>query len=207
MVYCISVCGAFETNCYIYAHEKTRRGFLIDPAAQPQKILDFIGENNLVIEKILITHGHFDHIGAAEEIAKILDVKIYAHKNCDDYLLDPAKNLSQVYYHPIIVKGANHICEGEIIWLDANQDFSLKVFETPGHTEDSVIFYSQQDKIAFVGDTIFKGSIGNYTFPGGNFDNLMRSIKEKIFALPDDTVLFSGHSDPTTVLAEKRNLA
>ena len=188
MIYCIPVCGAFETNCYIYADKK--HGFLIDPGAQPQKLLDFISKNKFVIEKILITHGHFDHIGAVEKMAQKLNVKVYAHKNSADYLMNPVKNLSLQFHHSIILKDVNYIYDNDIIRLEANPNFTLKVIETPGHTEDSVIFYNEKDKVAFVGDTIFKGSIGNYTFPGGNFDNLMKSIKEKIFRAFDSNNCF-----------------
>ena len=205
MIYCIPVRGVFETNCYLYADGKTRHAFLIDPGAQANELLKLIKDNHFIVEKILLTHGHFDHIGAVNRLRKELGVPVYAHKKSDDYLMNPVKNLS-VYYDPITVSNAKYLYDGDVITLEANPSMALKVIETPGHTEDSIVLHSEKDKFAFVGDTIFQGSIGNYTYPGGSRNDLFNSIKNKIFTLPDDTVLLSGHSAQTTVIAEKQNI-
>lgn len=105
---------------------------------------------------------------------------------------------------PIIVRDAEYLDDGDVVSLNDDPDFAFKVLYVPGHTTDSVLFYSEADHVAFVGDTIFKGSIGNYQYPGGNADDLQRSIIRQIFTLPDKTVLCSGHSEQTTVGAEKR---
>ena len=97
-----------------------------------------------------------------------------------------------------------YLDDGDEVRLHADSDISFKVLYTPGHTTDSVVFYSEKDSVAFVGDTIFKGSIGNYQYPGGNAVDLQRSIINKIFSLPDDTILYSGHSEQTTAGREKR---
>ena len=200
----VQVEGYFAENSFFYIDDAPKHGFLIDPGAEAERLLAIIKDNNWRIEKILLTHGHFDHTGAVEEIRNALAVPVYAFATADAYLLDPFKNLSALCGSPIVVSNAIHFVDGEIISLRSNSSFGLQVIYTPGHTTDSVVFYAEKSQAAFVGDTIFKGSIGNYHFPGGNLRDLRCSITEKIFTLPDGTTLYSGHSEPTTVGAEKR---
>ena len=200
----VPVKGYFAENCFFYIDDRTKHGFIIDPGAQARGLLSLIRENGWVIEKILLTHGHFDHIGAVDEIRAALDIPVLAYKTADDYLLDAKRNLSALCGPSILVHGAERVSDGDLVHLDDNPSFSLRVIYTPGHTTDSVVYYSGRDSVAFVGDTIFKGSIGNYQYPGGNLRDLRRSIVERIFTLPDDTVLCSGHSEQTTIGIEKR---
>lgn len=200
----VPVKGYFEENCFFYIDDQTKHGFIIDPGAQAQGLLELIRDNGWIIEKILLTHGHFDHIGAVDELRSALDIPVMAYKTSDAYLLDARRNLSALCGPAILVKNVTYLTDGDIIHLEANPVFSLRVLYTPGHTTDSVVFYSQQDRVAFVGDTIFKGSIGNYQYPGGNLRDMQRSILDRIFTLPDETTICSGHSEQTTVGAEKR---
>lgn len=204
MVAEIPVKGYFEENAFFYIDDITKHGFLIDPGAQGKKLLEIIRENGWTIEKILLTHGHFDHTGAVNEIRQVLDIPVLAHERADEYLLDAKRNLSALCGPAVIVRDVSYVRDLDIIELEANPRASLQVLYTPGHTTDSVVFYSSRDKVAFVGDTIFKGSIGNYQYPGGSLRDLEKSIIDKIFALPDDIVLCSGHSGQTTVGTEKR---
>ncbi|MBR1457596.1 MAG: MBL fold metallo-hydrolase [Oscillospiraceae bacterium] len=184
--------------------DKTRHGFLIDPGAEAGRLLSLIRREGWVIEAILLTHGHFDHTGAVNELRDVLGTPVYAHEDADRYLLNPRMNLSAFCVGNWTMKNVEYLREGDIISLDANSDFSLRVIHTPGHTTDSVVYYSEKDRVAFVGDTIFKGSIGNYQYPGGDRQDIAESIIGKIFTLPDDTVLYSGHSEETSVGIEKR---
>lgn len=202
MVLTVPVKGYFEEYCYFYVSDSTRHGFIIDPGAQADKLLDIIRDNGLVIEKILLTHGHFDHFGAVEELREKLKCPVLAHEKSDLFLLNPMMNLSRQCVGDMVARNTTKFSDGDRIMLDDTH--KLQVIYTPGHTPDSVLLYSEKDRIAFVGDTIFKESIGNYTFPGGNKELLIQSIMERVFTLPDDTVLYSGHSEPTTVGAEKR---
>lgn len=202
MIAQVPVKGYFAENCFFYIDDQTKHGFVIDPGAQAGGLLPLIRENGWVIEKILLTHGHFDHIGAVDELRAALDIPVLAYKTADDYLLDARRNLSALCGPAILVRGAQRVNDGDLIGLEVDPSFSLRVIYTPGHTTDSVVYYSEKDRVAFVGDTIFKGSIGNYQYPGGNLRDLRRSIIERIFALPDDTVLCSGHSEQTTVGTE-----
>lgn len=202
MVQKIEVTGVIDENAYIYVDENSGHGFLIDPGAEASKIADIIIKNNWVIEGILITHAHFDHIGAVMDLKRVLKCPVYGYKNGDKYLLNPYYNLSAYFGESFILQGVGKVLDGDILSLKANPRFYLKVMHTPGHTEDSCIYYNHE--VAFVGDTIFKGSVGNTSLPGGNEQVLWNSIMKKIFLLPLDTKLYSGHSDVTTVSLEKK---
>lgn len=204
MIVEVPVKGYFNENCYFYIDDETKHGFLIDPGAEAKKLLKLISDKGWIIEKILLTHGHFDHTGAVNEIRDALGIPVIAHINSDQYLLDGYMNLSAECGSSIIIGGVEYTKDGDILALEANKDFKLKVIHTPGHTTDSIIFYSERDLVAFVGDTIFKGCIGNYQYPGGNFKSLQDSIIDKIFTLPDETILLSGHSDKTSVGIERQ---
>ena len=200
----LPVSDAILTNAYFYIDEQTRHGFLIDPGAEADRILQKIKDNKWVIEKILITHGHFDHIGAIQKIHQELKIPYFAHQKGKDYLTDVNYNLSVFFGKSVILNKAEYLKEGDEVTLQANPDIKLKVIYTPGHTQDSVIYYDINNNTAFVGDTIFKNSVGRTDLPGGNTQQLYQSIEEKIFTLPNETVLYSGHSEPTTVKQEKR---
>ena len=197
----VEVCGYILENTYFYIDEESHHGFLIDPGAESQKLLSMILENQWVIEAILITHGHFDHIGAVNDLRKVLQSDVYAYETSALYLENPFYNLSSAFGEEIKVTDVKRLKEHDVVCLKENPDFSLKVMYTPGHTKDSCVYYNED--CAFVGDTIFKGSVGNTGFPLGNEEELWSSIFHKIFALNPSTKLYSGHSEVTTVLEEK----
>lgn len=203
MIKRVEVADVFAENAYFYIDEKTGQGFLIDPGANAGQLLAMIRANNWDIKAILLTHGHFDHTGAVAEISETLGIPYYISVPGEAYLTNPALNLSSQNGRYSVLNDAQFFNDGDVISLPDNPDFSLQVIATPGHTPDSVTFYSPKENAAFVGDTIFRGSPGLTVFPGGNQPELMQSIGQKIFALPDDTVLYSGHTPPTTVGAEK----
>ena len=206
MVKGLEVTGVFTENTYFYIDEHTRSGFLIDPGAQAGLIYDTIRRNDWTIEKILLTHGHFDHIGAAELLREKLVAPIYIYPSDAKYLTDPYLNLSGNSEQPIRVAHYEELTDGEIIRLKANSGFYLKVIHTPGHTPGSVTYYSPEERVAFVGDTLYQHGPGLTNFPGGNRAELENSIVNKILTLPADTVLLSGHSSPITVEQERRIL-
>ena len=203
----VVVADIIETNAYFYIDEKTKHGFLIDPAAQADVLTGIIKENGWTIEKMLITHGHFDHIGAVDELHRQLNIPYTAHQNGKEYLTNGRLNLGDYCNRIFNLTEAEYVQENDEIILDADTSVKLKVIHTPGHTQDSIVFYDAVNNTAFVGDTIFKGSIGATHFPGGDFSQLTRNIREKIFVLPPQTVLYTGHSEPTTVGAEKSSFA
>lgn len=206
MVRQLTVYGVYAENCYFYIDDTTKSGFLIDPGAQAGIIYDTIMRNGWTIEKILLTHGHFDHMGAAEVLRTKLVAPIYIYPSDARYLTDTFLNLSGNTREPVTVTHYEELYDGEEIRLKANSGFSLKVIHTPGHTPGSVTFYSHNDGVAFVGDTLYEHGTGLTNFPGGNRQQLEESIVNKILTLPPDTVLLSGHSSPITVEEERRIL-
>ncbi|MDE6049564.1 MAG: MBL fold metallo-hydrolase, partial [Paramuribaculum sp.] len=198
--------GVFAENTYFYIDESSKSGFLIDPGAQAGLIYDAIVRNGWNIEKILLTHGHFDHFGAAELLREKLVAPIYIYPQDARYLTDTYLNLSENSGQPITVPHYEELRDGEIIRLKANSGFYLKVIATPGHTPGSVTYYSSEEHAAFVGDTLYQHGPGLTNFPGGDRSKLEESIINKILTLPDDTILLSGHSSPITVAEEKRLL-
>ncbi len=199
----LTVQGVFAENCYFYIDDTSNAGFIIDPGAQAGIILDAVRRNGWKIEKILLTHGHFDHFGAAELLREQLVAPIYIYPSDARYLSDTALNLSGNSGQPIRVAHYEELYDGEIIRLKENSGFYLKVIHTPGHTPGSVTYYSPTDRAAFIGDTLYEHGPGLTQFPGGNPRELEESIVTKILTLPDETLLLSGHSIPITVGEEK----
>ena len=206
MILQTEVHGIFATNCYFYIDDETKHGFLIDPGADADKLLKIIEREGFTIEKILLTHGHFDHIGAVNEIQSKLGVEVYMQGNGRDYVENPVWNLSAYFNLNMKLDSVTYIEDFSEIILSANRNFVLKMIPLAGHTTDSAIFYSKNDSVAFVGDSIFLNSIGRTDFPGGDEYILYKNLKEKIFTLPDDTILLSGHSEPTNVGHERKSL-
>lgn len=202
----LQVQGVFAENTYFYIEPLSKSGFLIDPGAQAGLIYDVIEHNGWHIEKILLTHGHFDHMGAAEQLREKLVAPIYIFPSDARYLTDPYLNLSANSGMPLTVPHYEELYDGEIIRLKANSGFYLKVIHTPGHTPGSVTFYSPEEKAAFVGDSLYQHGPGLTHFPGGNRHQLEQSIINKVLTLPPDTILLSGHSSPITVAEERRLL-
>lgn len=203
MIERVQVADVFGENAYFYVDPKSRAGFIIDPGAEAEKLYDMILRNDLDIKAILLTHGHFDHTGAVRFLSERLKIPYYISKPGEAYLIDPRLNLSAECGRHIVLPDAEFFNDGDFLSLPDNPDFGLRVIATPGHTPDSTTFYAQNEKAAFVGDTIFRGSAGTTQFPGGNQRDLYDSILNKILVLPDDTTLYSGHTPPTTVGWEK----
>lgn len=199
----LTVQGVYAENCYFCIDDASRAGFIIDPGAQAGLILDAVRRNGWKIERILLTHGHFDHIGAAVQLSEQLGAPIYIHHSDGRYLTDACLNLSASSGQPVTVPHYEELYDMETIRLKENAGFFLRVIHTPGHTPGSVTYYSPEEHAAFVGDTLYEHGPGLTHFPGGNRQQLEASIANKILTLPPDTVLLSGHSSPITVAQEK----
>lgn len=206
MVKELQVQGYFAENCYFYIDAHTNSGYIIDPGAQAGLIYDTVMRNGWHIEKILLTHGHFDHMGAAQLLRERLVAPIYIYPADARYLTDPYLNLSAESGQPVTVPHYEELYDGEIIRLKANSGFTLKVIHTPGHTPGSVTFWSPDERVAFVGDTLYRHGPGLTNFPGGNREQLEHSIVDKILTLPPDTLLLSGHSSPISVAEARRQM-
>ena len=194
------VVGQVQTNCYIVIHEETKECFIIDPGASAKQLADRIRNEELVPTAILLTHGHFDHAGGAEELAKAFGIKIYAHEAEESTLKYPDKNVSWMV-------GKSETYRADVFLKDEQEielaGMKIKVFHTPGHTEGGCCYYLLEEGILFSGDTLFAGSVGRTDFPGGSMSQIVRSIREKLMSLSDDTTVYPGHGDVTTIETEK----
>ena len=204
------IVGSLGVNTYFVIDKDTKRGIVIDPGAEAQRILDKIKENNWEISLILLTHGHYDHIGAAKELGETLGCPIVAHKEGQVYLENASRNLSSVYGGGGLEFKADRYIEGnssecEELGKDLPPNLAFRVFYAPGHTTDSIVFYFSHYEAAFVGDVIFKESVGRTDLEDGNGESLLEAIKTHIYTLPEETVIYPGHGPSTTVGYEKNN--
>ena len=186
-----------DTNCYIIYKEK--RGIVIDPGGDVISVVDFIKNKEIHIEYILNTHLHFDHTLGNSDLKILTNAPILAN-NRDRYLLTTELGKGGIMGLPKVPSFEfENIDEGEYEFLGEK----CIILSTPGHTPGSLSFYFPDYDIVFVGDLIFFHSIGRTDFPGGDFNILLRSIKKKIYTLPDDTIIYPGHGEPTSVKEEK----
>lgn len=194
--------GAMGANCYLYACMESKKAVIIDPGAEGKKIHRWVLEKDLVVDYILLTHGHVDHIGAVDELRGLWgDVLVGIHADDAEMLTDGRKNLSSYFGPEVVLKSADVLLEDGQELIVGNK--RLKVISTPGHSPGGICFLS--DEGLFSGDTLFAGSIGRTDFPGGSLDQLLKGVKEKLLILPEDTLVFPGHGEKTCIGAEKRN--
>lgn len=191
-----------STNCYLLINEDSSDAVLIDPAGDASAIREMLQRNKCRLRAVLLTHGHYDHIGAAECIKDEYGVKVYAGEQEKELLADPYMNLSGHMDRENITLSADE-------WLSDGQHispagFDILAIHTPGHTEGGMSYYVEEAGILFSGDTLFEGSVGRTDFATGSFSKIVSSIKGKLFKLPDDTKVFPGHGDCTTIADEKK---
>jgi hydroxyacylglutathione hydrolase len=192
--------GYMAANAYIVYTENKPEAVIIDPGDDIELIMDLIKEHELKLEKILLTHGHFDHIGAVKDLKERTGAQVAIHKQEADFLTDPNKNLSYIINRQIVQDPADIFLEdGDLIRV---ADMEFKVLHTPGHTEGGVCY--KLGKVLFTGDTLFEGSVGRTDLSGGSYEQLMSSIREKLLVLDDDHLVYPGHGRQTTIGRERR---
>ena len=194
------VIGMVSTNVYLAINKETSECFLVDPADRADYIEDWIQQNKYTLKGILLTHGHFDHIGAVSELRKKYQVPVYCHESEKAILEDSVLNLSANWAGAFTAK-----CD---IMLKDEEEFELAGFKliayhTPGHTKGGACYYLPEEEVLFSGDTIFCRSIGRTDFPTGNMRELVTSLKRMTEILPENTVVFPGHEASTTIGDEK----
>ena len=196
------VLGMVSTNCYLVYNNDIKEGVVVDPADNGAYILNKCSELGVTPVAVLLTHGHFDHIMAADAVRDKYDVKIYASCDEKNTLEQPHINLGEAYGLNLSVKADVWHKDGEILKLAG---FDIEALHTPGHTEGGSCYYIREIGVLFSGDTLFCGSVGRTDFPGGSMSEIVRSIKEKVMVLPDDTKVYPGHGEGTSVGYEREN--
>ncbi len=193
--------GLFSTNCYIYADENTKEAVVIDPGGESDKIINEIVKNNLQVKYIIITHSHIDHIKALDDVKKHTSALIVCGKKDGIAINDDNLSLATHFRRKApSSKPDILVCDNDEIKFS---DTILKIIETPGHTVGGISIYDYKEKILFSGDTLFFESVGRTDFDGGNFKELSNSIKNKLFLLPNETKVYPGHSEETSIGHEK----
>ncbi|MGE7665733.1 MBL fold metallo-hydrolase [Ureibacillus composti] len=191
--------GPVQTNCYIVSN-KQKECLIFDPGEESERIIKEVRKSNLNPLAIFLTHTHFDHIGAVDELRKTFNLPLFVHEKEVSWLSDPSKNGSAKYAElPNYIVGLpekEHIIRSEQIF--EIKDFTFKAVFTPGHSPGSVSYIFENDGFAIVGDTLFEGSIGRTDLIGGSMEVLLKSIHEKLLILPEDTIIYPGHGDYTT---------
>lgn len=195
------VLGQVSTNCYLAVNKETKEVILIDPADEARRIDRKVKESGLKPVAILLTHGHFDHIGAAKELSNLYDIMIYAHEAEEEVMTDSMVNLSANFGEPFKAEPDMLLTDRQGLLI---ADMKIQVLHTPGHTKGSVCYYLPEERVLFSGDTLFQGSIGRTDFPTGSMSQLVRAAEEKLFVLPEDVKVYPGHGEETTIRYEKR---
>jgi len=187
-----------RVNCYIFYCPETMEGIIIDPGADAPGIARMAQENGVQIKKIVLTHGHVDHIGAAEPLRDLCRVPVAIHREDSPTLKDPYSNLSSFFNRPINLTADELLGEGDILQVG---NLTAKVIHTPGHTPGGICLITEDG--LFSGDTLFCEAIGRSDFPGGNGPDLVRSIKEKLMPLDGGLLVFPGHEGKTSIGYER----
>lgn len=219
------VLGMCQTNCYFVYRTGSPEAIVIDPADNGEIIADALEHNGFRVAGVLLTHGHFDHIwgvealieavngkvqdgASAEDLNRIRDasktvapIKVYAGEAEKEVLSDPRKNVSQSMHRPCTLEADVYVKDGDEITIAG---ITCKVIATPGHTVGGTCYYFEEGGFVVSGDTLFAESVGRTDFPTGSMGTLVRSIKEKLFVLPEKTTVYPGHGDSTTIGHEKK---
>lgn len=207
------VVGMVKTNCYIAFNDETKECIIVDPGASPRQLAEKIRQDGLTPVAILLTHGHFDHVAAAESLGKEFDIKVYAHEAEAETLRDTKKNASWMMGASESYDADVFVNDGEVLNLAG---FEIKVLHTPGHTEGGCCYYIPEEAVIFTGDTLFAQSVGRTDLPGGSMSQIVRSIQEKLLTLTEevgvdrdsetkhDITVYPGHNEVTTIETERK---
>ena len=196
--------GPLWTNCYL-VWDSTKHGFLVDPGGDASELGMFACTNDITIDWVLLTHGHYDHIAGLADARNVAENGVAIHENDADFLRKPELNLSQSFGErpAAFLVAEKTLTDGEIIHVG---QMTIEVISTPGHTRGSVCFYVKEgeEKLLLAGDTLFCKSVGRTDHPTGDSSVLQRSLV-KLYNLPDDLAVYPGHGHETTIGYEKRN--
>ena len=201
---CIIPVTAFAQNCSLIWCDETMKGAFVDPGGEAERLIAAAGENGVEVEKILVTHAHLDHAGAVADLAETLGVPVEGPHRDDLFLIESLPQQCEMYGFPPArsfqpdrwLDGGDEVTVGKLV---------LTVRHCPGHTPGHVVFYEKATGLAFVGDVLFRGSIGRTDFPRGNHEDLLNSIQSELWPLGNETVFVPGHGDTSTFGEERQS--
>ena len=195
------VVGAIGTNCYLLQNKETSEIVIVDPGGDAGRIASAIRAMQGKPVAILLTHGHFDHILAADALRQEFGVKVYVHA-LDEELLENARlNLSAMWAAPFTMQADVQVKNGDVLTL---LDLEIRIFHTPGHTQGGCCYYIEDEKTLFSGDTLFAGSYGRVDFPTSSPAKMQESVRMLLKTLPEDVDVYPGHDSTTSIGIEKR---
>ncbi len=194
----------YQQNCSLIWCEATRHAALVDPGGDVEMLLAAVERAGVTLKKLLLTHGHLDHVGGALELSRRLNLPIVGPHPGDAFLLDNLPQQAEMFGFPPAEAfvPTQWLHDGDSV---AVGKLALQVIHCPGHTPGHVVLFEPESRHAFVGDVLFKGSIGRSNFPRGNHDDLIASIKEKLFPLGDDVAFVPGHGPMSTFGFERQS--
>lgn len=193
--------GPLGVNCYIVGDDKTRQVLVIDPGGNAREIVAALNQMRTVTQGIVLTHAHFDHVMGIEGVKRGTGAPFFAGEK-EKRVLESVEAQGESFgitVPPVPVPN-RWLVEGDTVEAGS---VKLQVLETPGHSPGSICLYDEQNAVVFVGDVLMRGTIGRSDFPGGSLEQLLRSIREKLYALPDGTTVYPGHGPLTTIGEEK----
>ena len=198
------VVGMVQTNFYFLHLEGEKETIVFDPADYGKEIYDELTRQGLEIKAIFLTHGHFDHIMGVKALKEACGAPVYASALEKDLLTDPYLNTSAQYGRSCVVEPDHWLIDGETVNAAG---MTLRMISTPGHTEGSCCYYIEEtggDPILLSGDTLFENSVGRTDLPTGDMHDIVESIRTKLYKLPDNTQVYTGHGGSTTIEHEKK---
>lgn len=194
------IVGELGANCYI-VYENSE-ALIFDPGGNPEKIMAFLDEHQLVPQAILLTHAHFDHIGGVDELRNHYQIEVYLHEAEAHWLSEPSLNRSTAFMRTEVKTDPPEQILTPGTWTIGS--FTFDIIHTPGHSPGSVSFIFAEDEFIISGDVLFKQGVGRTDLPGGSFEQLVNSIQQHLYTLPDTYTVYPGHGLPTTIGAEKK---